>query len=222
MLVPGTYTVRMEDNGKTYETKISVGLDQRVTWTLADRQAQFDAADEGLHALQRRDGSSSGRSRGCAQQVAAAGKSHCPATMRSASASPSFDLQLDKIRKEIVATTEGGAITGEERLREHTDQLYGALNQWEGPPSAYQLDNIAGLRSQLSEIIAEFSQVTGKELPQLNALLKAKGAQPLAVPAPTAFDADDGPHGSGRAPGGRFDPDSVTGHDMPADLRLWN
>ena len=38
-----------------------------------------------------------------------------------------FDGKLDGLRKQIVATTEGGAITGEERLREHTDQLYGAI-----------------------------------------------------------------------------------------------
>ena len=31
------------------------------------------------------------------------------------------------MRKRIVATKEGGAITGEERLREHTDTLYGAI-----------------------------------------------------------------------------------------------
>jgi photosystem II stability/assembly factor-like uncharacterized protein len=219
-LVPGTYTVRMEDNGKTYETRISVGLDQRVTWTVADRQAQFDASMK-VYTLFTDETQFFGQIAGLREQVAAASKG-LPKDDALGKRLTSFDQQLDKIRKEIVATTEGGGITGEERLREHTDQLYGALNQWEGPPSAYQLDNIAGLRSQLSEITAEFSKVTGKELPQLNALLKAKGAQPLAVPVPTAFDDDDGPHGSGHAGGGRFDPDSVSGLDMPADLRLWN
>jgi len=219
-LVPGTYTVRMEDNGKTYETRISVGLDQRVTWTVADRQAQFDASMK-VYTLFADETQIFGQIAGLRQQVAAASMG-LPKDDALGKRLTSFDQQLDKIRKEIVATTEGGAITGEERLREHTDQLYGALNQWEGPPSAYQLDNIAALRSQLSEITAEFSQVTGKELPQLNALLKAKGAQPLTVPAPTAFDDGDEPHGSGGTRGGHFDPDSVTGLDMPADLRLWN
>lgn len=35
--------------------------------------------------------------------------------------------QLEAIRKEIVATKEGGAITGEQRLREFTDELYATL-----------------------------------------------------------------------------------------------
>src|SRR5207237_5567276 len=70
-----------------------------------------------------------------------------------------FDGKLDAIRKKIVATKEGGAITGEERLREHTDQLYGAIAAWDGPPSAYQLENIAALRSELGEIEGEFNRL---------------------------------------------------------------
>ncbi|MFX8891367.1 hypothetical protein ABTN09_20400, partial [Acinetobacter baumannii] len=50
-----------------------------------------------------------------------------------------YDAKLDEVRKQIVATKEGGAITGEERLREHTDQLYGAILSWEGKPSATAL-----------------------------------------------------------------------------------
>ena len=46
-----------------------------------------------------------------------------------------FDGKVDAVRKQIVATTEGGAITGEERLREHTDQLYGAILSYEGKPA---------------------------------------------------------------------------------------
>jgi photosystem II stability/assembly factor-like uncharacterized protein len=219
-LVPGTYTVRMVDNGKTYETKISVGLDKRVTWSLADRQAQFDAAMK-VYTLFNDETRFFGQIGGLRQQVAAAGKG-LPKDDPLGKRLTGFDEQLDKIRKEIVATTEGGAITGEERLREHTDQLYGSITSWEGPPSAYQLDNIGGLRSQLNEITAEFSKLTGKELPELNARLKAKGAQPLAVPAPMAFDDDAEPHGSGRAVGGRFDPDAGFRLEVPADLRLWN
>ena len=50
-----------------------------------------------------------------------------------------FDSKVDAVRKQIVATKEGGAITGEERLREHTDQLYGALLSYEGKPGDIEL-----------------------------------------------------------------------------------
>ncbi len=51
-------------------------------------------------------------------------------------------------RKKIVATKEGGAITGEERLREHADSLYGAILSWEGRPARYQLERIDDARAR--------------------------------------------------------------------------
>jgi hypothetical protein len=218
-VVPGTYTVRIEDNGKTYDTKIDVGLDRRVTWSVADRKAQYEAAMK-VYTLFNDETQFFAQLVGLRQQVAAANKGRAekdPLHRKLAD----FDQKLDKIRKQIVATTEGGAITGEERLREHTDQLYGAVNSWEGPPSANQLDNIAGLRSQLDEAMAEFSRLTSKELPALNSQLKAKGGAALAVPAPTAFDDADARGGGGRA-AGRLDADAAGDLSSLASLRLWN
>jgi photosystem II stability/assembly factor-like uncharacterized protein len=218
-VLPGTYTVRIEDNGKTYDTRVDIGLDRRVTWSTADRKAQFDAAMK-VYTLFNDETQFYGQIAGLRAQVAAANKGR-PAGDALQKKLADFDQQLDKIRKEIVATTEGGAITGEERLREHTDQLYGAISGWDGPPSAYQLDNIAGLRSQLSDAQAEFSKLTDKEVPGLNTLLKAKGGAALMVPPPTAFDdAEDGPHGGGRAASG-FDPDAAGNANLPANLQLW-
>src|SRR5882757_969060 len=51
--LPGTYTVRLQKNGKSYATQITVGLDQRVRWSLADRQKQYDAAMK-VHELDRK------------------------------------------------------------------------------------------------------------------------------------------------------------------------
>jgi photosystem II stability/assembly factor-like uncharacterized protein len=218
-VLPGTYTVRIEDNGHTYDTRIEVGLDRRVPWSLADRQAQFDAAMK-VYALFNDETQFFGQIAGLRTQVAAANKGR-PAADPLQKKLADFDQKLDKVRKEIVATTEGGAITGEERLREHTDQLYGAITNWDGPPSAYQLDNIAGLRSQLTDAAAEFAKLTDKDLAELNTLLKAKGGQTLTVPPPTAFDDDeDAPNGGGRAAGAR-DADAAGDLVLPADLRLW-
>ena len=90
---------------------------------------------------------------------------------------------MDAVRKQIVATTEGGAITGEERLREHTDQLYGAILSYEGKPADYQIANIDALRRELDDVTKEFQQLIAKDLPTLNDALKAKGQQPLSPPS---------------------------------------
>jgi hypothetical protein len=218
---PGTYTVRMLKADKTYETKLTIGLDRRVTWTVADRQAQYDAAMK-VYDLFNDESTLFARIAGLREQVAAVRKGRKPGDPLSAKLE-AFDGKLDGLRKQIVATTEGGAITGEERLREHTDQLYGAITSWDGPPTRYQLDNIGGLRSQLVDVTDSFARLTAKELPALNSSLQGSGANPLAVPAPTAFedDAEDSP-GSGGVAASRLEPDQAGPASVPKNLRLWN
>jgi hypothetical protein len=157
---------------------------------------------------------------GMREQVAEAGKSR-PKGDALARRLTDFDGKLDAIRKKIVATKEGGAITGEERLREHTDQLYGAITSWDGPPSAYQLENIAALRAQLGEIDAEFNHLISTQLPGLNDALKSKGSKALTVPPLAAFRGGE-PGSGAAAPGARGDPDEVRGAPVPGNLRLWH
>ena len=80
------------------------------------------------------------------------------------------------MRKEIVATTEGGAITGEERLREHTDQIYGSINSVEDRPTNYQLARIDALDHELKDVETEWAGFQAGDLAAFNAKLKA--AQP--------------------------------------------
>jgi hypothetical protein len=48
--------------------------------------------------------------------------------------------RVDAMRKKIVATKEGGMITGEERLREYLASLYGDVSGYEGRPSQTQVE----------------------------------------------------------------------------------
>ncbi len=221
-VLPGTYTVRLQKNGAVQEIPLTVGLDARVVWNEADRRAQFDAAMQ-VYALFGDESALFGRIAALREQVAAAlGRRAGKDSLRGKLAA--FDAKLDAVRKEIVATTEGGAITGEERLREHTDQLYGAINSWEGQPSEDQLANIAALRHQYEDIAAEFSRLTAAQLPALNEALRGTGAQTLSVSATAALDDDEGPfRGCGSLTGeGRGDADAAFGAAMPKHLRLWN
>src|SRR5260370_12780260 len=93
-----------------------------------------------------------------------------------------FDDKVENVRKKIVATKEGGAITGEERLREHTDQLYGALLSYEGKPGDYQIAYTEALRRALGDVTKEFDQLLTKDLPGLNDSLKSKGKPAIAAP----------------------------------------
>ena len=217
-VLPGTYTIRLHKNDKVYEKQVTLGLDTRVKWSLADRKAQYEAAMK-VYALFNDESALFARIAGMREQLAEAGKSR-PKGDALARRLEDFDGKLDAIRKKIVATKEGGAITGEERLREHTDQLYGAITSWDGPPSAYQLENTAALRAELGEIDGEFNRLVSTQLPGLNDALKSKGAGALTVP-PQAFRGGE-PGSGAAAPSGRGDPDEARGAAMPGNLTLWH
>ncbi len=180
--MPGVYTVRMTKAGKVSETKITVGLDRRAKFTDADRKAQYDAAMR-VHALFGDESALMDRIMPMRAAMANLMKT-LPEGDATRKAVADFDGKVDAVRKQIVATTEGGAITGEERLREHTDQLYGAILSYEGKPGEYQIANIDALRRELDDMTRQFEQLIATDLPALNEKLKAAGQPPL-TPAPT-------------------------------------
>ena len=83
------------------------------------------------------------------------------------------------MKKKVVATKEGGAITGEERIREHADLLYGAFMQWEGSPARYQLDRIDVLRRELSEVEGEFDKLASTEVRAVDEQLRHRNLPPI-------------------------------------------
>ncbi|HKP05235.1 MAG TPA: hypothetical protein VJU77_17930 [Chthoniobacterales bacterium] len=179
-LLPGIYTVRMTKADKVSETKLTVGLDRRVKFNEADRKAQYEAAMK-VHALFGDESALMDRIllvRGALKKS----KGALAADDELGKAISDFDKKVDAVRKQIVATTEGGAITGEERLREHTDQLYGAILRYEGKPGDYHLAYIEALKKELADAVKEFEQVITKDLPALNDTLKAKGKEPIPPP----------------------------------------
>jgi hypothetical protein len=189
-VLPGTYTARMTKGGQVYEHKFDVGLDRRSTFTLEQRKQQYEAAmrvrklfGEETAVLERIQAMRAG-------VATAGGSASIDAATKAKLAA--FDAKLDDVRKRIVATKEGGAITGEERLREHTDQLYGAIMSYEGAPGTYQVERIGVLEAELADIEKSFETVTGAELPGINQALQAVGQPALAIPAKVPAMADAG------------------------------
>ncbi len=217
-VLPGTYTIRLTKGGKVSETKLTVGLDRRAKFSEADRKAQYDAAMK-VRAM---FGEESALMDRILFLRAGLAKSSAALTKDEALHKQVMDLdaKVDAVRKQIVATTEGGAITGEERLREHTDQLYGAILSYEGKPADYQIAYIETLQRELGDTTKEFEQLITKDLPALNDALKAKSQSPVAPPpAKIAFHDTGFGHGGGANLTG--DRDELAGHTIfPAEIRL--
>jgi photosystem II stability/assembly factor-like uncharacterized protein len=207
-LVPGDYTVRLTKAGKVYDTKLTVGLDRRAKFNAADRKAQFDAAMR-VHALFGGESALMDRIIGLRQALSQTGAA-LPEGDPLRKQISDIDGKVDGMRKKIVATTEGGAITGEERLREHTDQLYGAILSYEGKPAAYQIVYIDTLRRELDDVTKQFDHLLTQDLPALNDSLKSKGQQPIEA-TPAKVGSNNATHGSGGVAGSA---------SLPADFRV--
>jgi photosystem II stability/assembly factor-like uncharacterized protein len=179
-VVPGVYTVRLTKNKQVYETKIEIGLDARAKYSVADRQAQFDAAMK-VHGMFNQLSAMTDQINFLRMMVAQylGGLPEKDALRGKLAA---FDAQLDGVRKKIVATKEGGAITGEERLREHMDTLYGSIMSNEGRPADYQLARIESIGREMGDVVTELQTLLGKEVPTLNEALTKKGLPPIGPP----------------------------------------
>ena len=114
---PGVYTVRLTDNGKVSEEKINLGLDPRDTFTVADRQAQYDAVIQARDLFNRMSDLVDGI-RGLQMAALQRAQGLPDGDPLKAQLMGLVDKAQDQ-RKEIVATKEGGAITGEIRIREN-------------------------------------------------------------------------------------------------------
>jgi len=97
-------------------------------------------------------------------------------------------------------------------LREHTDQLYGAILSYEGKPGGYQIAYIDALKRELSDVTKQFDELLAKDLSTLNESLKGKGKEPILPPS-SSVGATDVKRGSGGSTSG-------TSPSLPADFRI--
>jgi photosystem II stability/assembly factor-like uncharacterized protein len=145
---PGTYTVKMTRGDKVYQAQLNVVLDPRAKFSVADRRAQFE--------LVNRLGALLNHMSWAVDAIVAARESAAAAQL------PQVAASIDEIRTKIVATKEGGAITGEERLREYLAGLYGDVNGYEGRPTDSQVARADALARELEDVIREFQGVVAK------------------------------------------------------------
>ncbi len=177
--LPGTYAVRLSSAGKVYTMPLTVGLDRRATYSIQDRKAQFDQANRVKDIFKRMTL--------LVGQIAALRSQAASTTQKLAPAEPlrlqltQFSDRADVLRKLLVATKEGGAITGEERLRERTADVYGAIMAVEGAPTQYAVARVVVVDRELTDVEKSFATLTASDLPPLNEKLKAQSLPQLTV-----------------------------------------
>jgi photosystem II stability/assembly factor-like uncharacterized protein len=171
-VLPGTYTVRMTKDQNVYTTPLVIVGDPRTNYSAEDRRAQFalttrlsSLLGDMSYALDRINGVRLGLDDRAAKLTA---NDDLTRNLRTASD------QVDTLRKKIVATKEGGMITGEERLREFVANLYRDVSVYEGKPTQMQVERADALTRELADVVSDFDRWSAKELPPLNAALAKK------------------------------------------------
>ena len=171
--LPGRYTVRLKEGDSTYSATLRVVGDARVSHSVGDRKAQmalaltlYDLMNQMTTVVDRMNdmrGSLGDRGNGLS-----AADSLLRALQRGSE-------QVDTMRKKIVATKEGGMITGEERLRENLAELYGSVVGYEGRPSEMQVERTGSIGREMGDVSKTFERWIQVELPMINKLLEARG-----------------------------------------------
>jgi hypothetical protein len=178
-VLPGTYPVKLVKGDKTYDGTVTLVLDPRAKFSIDDRKAEYELALKLYNMMGH-----------MSYEVAAIQAVRDGASERAAKLAKSNPLQAnlkqlstkaDALRSKIVATKEGGAITGEERIREHVGELYGYVIQYEGRPTNYQVARADSLNHDLDDVVSDFGKLTA-DLPAINSGLQKAKLTPITVP----------------------------------------
>jgi hypothetical protein len=165
---------------------LEVKLDPRATYTVDDRKLQLAASMRAYALLE-----------DLAFDVDRINAARD--TLQNRPGCADLAKKADDIRKEIVATKEGGDITGEERIREKTSQLYGALVFYEGKPADYYVTRIDSLTHERMDVVAEFD----KFVQTANTFLISKKLAPLQPITREAWEKSSAASENGGGGGGK-------------------
>jgi photosystem II stability/assembly factor-like uncharacterized protein len=179
---PGTYTVKLVKGDQTYGGEVRLVPDPRSHATAEDRTLQYETVTRLYRMLadltyldgkvvearnQARERSGNSRLRGQLEKLA---------------------VDLDALHQTLVATHEGGWLSGEEELREKLGKLYGGVNGYEGRPSRSQLDQVEVLQARLSQASTRFDVIARNALAEANRALEREKAKPIKVPSRQEWD----------------------------------
>jgi hypothetical protein len=179
-ILPGNYTVKLTKDQQAYNSKLQVSADPRAKHSADDRRTQFDLSMKLYHLL--------GDMTYAVERINAVRLgleeriSKLPREDPLAKRLRTAAGEIDGFRKKIVATKEGGMITGEERLREFLAELYGNVVGYEGRPSQTQVERTQAIERELADVVKDFETWVAKELPGVNTAITQKQLAPVTPP----------------------------------------
>ncbi len=176
---PGRYTVKLIDGDKTYTGQISLVADPRSKATDDDRAQQYATVTRLYAMLSDLTYTTDAVVDALAQARARAAA--MPARGPARHQLEQLADQLEALHKALVATREGGWMSGEEQLREKLGSLYGAVNGYEGRPTRSQIAQMAVLAGRLDAIAQRLRTLGDRSVAQVNRSLVQARQQPIVL-----------------------------------------
>ncbi|MEJ2677527.1 MAG: glycosyl hydrolase [Gemmatimonadota bacterium] len=156
----GSYKFTLTKGKNTYDGTVRLVPDPRNKYTVTQRALQQQTAMQLYDMLERLsyvvDATIDLRDRAHARADSVGG--------RSARRLNAYADELDSFRKGLVATSEAGMLSGEEKLREYIGDVYGAVVGYDGPPTASQIARTKALDSELAAAEKKFAGLANGRL----------------------------------------------------------
>jgi len=180
----GKYTVKLIKGDQTYTSSLELVPDARAGYAVADRALQQKTVRalygmvEKFTFLTDRVADTRNQANERAAKLSGGDKAQLTALAN----------KLDGIYKTLVATREGGWLSGEEQLRERLVSLYGAVNIYDGRPTDSQLHQMELIGKELNERQAAFDAMLAKDVVAANKQLAARKVDAIKVMSQDDWD----------------------------------
>jgi hypothetical protein len=176
-VLAGSYTVKLTKGGQTLASQVQLVTDPRTTHTADDRKLQYDTVMK-LHGMMERLTYVVDATLGARDGLKARAEA-LPKGDALRKKAESLADELTKFHSTLVATAEGGWLSGDEQLREKLGTLYGGVNGYEGRPSRTQLEQVDALSDRLQKAEAKLDSIAKGGLAEVNKALTARKLEPV-------------------------------------------
>ena len=178
MVKPGVYTVKVKVAGKTYSDKIELIEDPNSPFTSEELSLQRNTSLE-MHNLIEKFSFAT-------QQLVDTEKDLNESLNglkkeKDKKLFSEYTNKLETLRKSMVATKTGTAITGEKQMREKLSELFAEISMFQGRPTEYQLIRLKGFDEEIKKKIEEINVVHDQYLEKVNTTLSKNGKAPLKL-----------------------------------------
>jgi len=173
MVMPGTYTVRLKVGNKEYTQAVNVVHDSgNKSFTIADRQQQYKAAQEALKLYTDLTENIEEVTRRQAElkRWAAISKNEESKKLLQA-----YNDSLETFRSTLLATKQKSIFADEEQLRERVSELYSTIVGQEAKPSNLQVKRISVLQRQREKTVQKRDELKKKFDAPVKAIVEKEG-----------------------------------------------